>query len=59
MHSPCHYTSKQHYKSAHVQTLPKDVLYNYQMVNIHLIDGVYQGFVNSSYQRDGFGVILN
>ena len=58
MHTPRHYSSKHNYKSTHAHTLPKDVLYNYQMLNIHLIDAVYQGFVNSSYQRDGFGVIL-
>lgn len=28
-----------------------------QMVCTHLVDGIYQGFVNSSYQRHGFGII--
>ena len=33
------------------------MLNHYKMVTTHLIDGIYQGFVNSSYQRDGFGLI--
>jgi len=37
--------------------LPKIVLNEIKMVKTHLIDGIYQGFVNSSYQRDGFGIL--
>jgi hypothetical protein len=37
--------------------LPKTVLHNYKAVRTHLIDGIYQGVVNSSYQRDGFGIL--
>jgi hypothetical protein len=28
-----------------------------KIVRTHLIDGVYEGFVNASYQRDGFGIV--
>lgn len=27
------------------------------MVTTHMIDGIYQGFINTSYQRDGFGTL--
>lgn len=27
------------------------------MINMHLIDGIYEGFINASYQRDGFGIL--
>ena len=29
-----------------------------QLVTTYLLDGRYQGFVNSSYQRNGFGLLL-
>ena len=38
-------------------TLPKDISNQYKMVTTHMIDGIYQGFINSSYQRDGFGIL--
>ena len=37
--------------------LPKTSIQDYKIVSTHLIDGVYEGFVNSSYQRDGFGML--
>lgn len=39
------------------QSLPKAISNDFKLVLTHLIDGVYQGFVNSSYQRDGFGIL--
>jgi len=35
----------------------KSVPSHHQLVCTHLLDGIYQGFVNSSYARDGFGII--
>lgn len=29
-----------------------------KLARTHLIDGIYQGEVNRSYQRDGFGILL-
>lgn len=41
----------------HPHALPKTMVNNYQIVSMHLIDAIYQGMVNSSYQRDGFGIL--
>lgn len=30
---------------------------DYKLACTHLIDGVYEGIVNASYQRDGFGIL--
>ena len=44
-------------RNASTLTLRKDVQNQYKMVTTHMIDGIYQGYVNSSYQRDGFGLL--
>lgn len=44
-------------KAKQTHGLPKTAIFNYKVVSTHLIDGIYQGFVNSSYQRDGFGFL--
>jgi hypothetical protein len=40
-----------------IHTLPKTLNHDYKIVRTHLIDGVYEGFINASYQRDGFGIL--
>ena len=38
-------------------TLYNEIQYHNKMVTTHMIDGIYQGYVNRSYQRDGFGIL--
>lgn len=40
------------------RNLPKTILKDYQIACTHLIDAIYHGIVNSSYQRDGFGILM-
>jgi hypothetical protein len=40
-----------------IHTLPKTTNNDRKIVRTHLIDGIYEGLVNASYQRDGFGIL--